>query len=423
MADIPFPRGVRDLLPNEALFRNELIERIESVFRLFGYASIDTPSFESLQVLRAKNAIGSDVKLIYELKDEQLGLRYDNTVSLARYMAMHQELPMPFKRYYTGKIWRREEPQRLRYREVTQADADIVGGDKPKADADVIAVAATILDNIGLDYKICINDRGIMDKVLAKFGVAENLFMDVMRTIDKIDRSSEAEVSKALMDLNLESSVVDQIMAFTAVGGTNDEKLSYIDNLLGDGNATKYIRETLDLLGCYSIRGEIRIDFCIVRGLDYYTGIVFECKSKGETSASIGGGGRYDDLIGVFSSKKLPAVGVSLGIDRILEILDFSSSIEYTYANVFVANVNDGNYRYALKVANSLRANGIPTEMNMALRNLSNQFSYASAIRTKYAIIIGDEEERLGKLKLRNLVTGKEEIVYTDEAMKIIKGK
>ena len=160
MPEIPFPRGVRDLLPNEALFRNELVEKIESVFRLFGYLSIDTPAFESISILKAKNTIGADNKLIYEMKNEQLGLRYDHTVSLARYMAMHQELPMPFKRYYIGKAWRREEPQRLRYREFMQADADIIGGEKTKTDAAVIAVAAIILDNIGIDYAIGINDRG-----------------------------------------------------------------------------------------------------------------------------------------------------------------------------------------------------------------------------------------------------------------------
>ena len=159
MADIPFPRGVRDLLPNEALFRNELLKKTESIFRTFGFLTIDTPSFESLQVLKAKNAIGSDTKLIYEMKDELLGLRYDNTMSLARYIAMHMELPMPFKRYYIGKCWRREEPQHLRYREITQADADIIGGNAPMADAEVIAVAAAVFDSIGIKYEICVNDR------------------------------------------------------------------------------------------------------------------------------------------------------------------------------------------------------------------------------------------------------------------------
>lgn len=423
MADIPFPRGVRDLMPNEALFRNELLHKIENVFQLYGFLTIDTPSFESLKVLKAKNGIGSDTKLIYELKDEQLGLRYDHTISLARYMAMHQELPMPFKRYYIGKSWRREEPQKFREREFTQADADIVGGNKVMADAEVIAVGSMILESIGIEYVTCVNDRSLMDKVLAKFGVVEDHFIDVMRAIDKMDKIGEAGVVELLKGLMFDGAIIDQIIAFITLKGLNDEKLSYIDDLLGGKDSTKDLRATLTLLQNYNLRGEIKIDFCITRGFDYYTGIVVEYKNKEDQSASIGGGGRYDNLIGLFGTKSVPAVGVSLGIDRILEMLDFSSSIEYTYANVFVAYVNETNYPYALKVANTLRANGIPTEINIASRNLSNQFAYAGSIKTKYAVVIGDVEEKGNKLKLRNLISGNETIVFIDEAIKIIKGE
>ncbi len=423
MPDVPFPRGVRDLMPNEALFRNELLRKVGNLFQLFGFLAIDTPSIESLKVLKAKDAIGSDTKLIYELKEEQLGLRYDHTVSLARYMAMHQELPMPFKRYYIGKVWRREEPQKLRYREVTQADADIVGGNRTMADSEVIAVGAMALENIGLDYIVYINDRSLIDRVFLKFGVTQAQFADVWRAIDKMDKIGEAGVVELLKGLKLGAAVMDQVMAFIVLRGTNEEKLNYVDSVLGVSDSTKDLRGTLDFLGKYNLRGEAKIEFCVMRGLDYYTGIVFEYKNSDDQSVSIGGGGRYDNLIGLFGTKSMPAVGVSLGIDRILEMLDYSSSIEYTYANVFVANVNEANYPYALKVANALRAQGIPTDINSALRNLSNQFSYASAIKTKYVVIVGDVEEKAGKLKLRNLISGSETIVFIDEAVKIIKGE
>lgn len=423
MPDIPFPRGVRDLMPNEALFRNELLKRIENLFQLFGFLTIDTPSFESLQVLNAKNAIGEDTKLIYELKDEKLGLRYDNTVSLARYIAMHQALPLPFKRYYIGKVWRREEPQRLRYREITQADADIVGGNRTMADAEIIAIGGLVLENIGIDYVIAINDRELIDKVFLKFGLAKDKMVEVQRALDKMQKIGEAKVVEILNGLGMESSLIDQIIAFATFRGTTDEKLSYLDNLLGSSEEAKGLRETIGMLGAYNLRGEATIDFSVMRGFDYYTGIVFEYQNKDDTSVSIAGGGRYDNLIAVYSGKKIPAVGVSLGIDRILEMLEFSSSPEYTYANVFVANVNEGNYPYALKIANALRANGIPTEVNLALRNLSNQFAYANAIKTKYAIVVGDIEEKSGKVKLRNLISGTESSVDVDEAVKIIKGE
>lgn len=423
MPDIPFPRGVRDLLPNEALFRNELLNKIENVFQLFGFLAIDTPSFESLEVLRAKNGIGSDTKMIYELKDEKLGLRYDNTVSLARYINMHQELPMPFKRYYIGKVWRREEPQKLRYREITQADADIIGGSPGMADSEVIAVVAVILEGIGLEYIVCLNDRKLMDSVLAKFGADGKSSTDIMRILDKLDKAGEAGVVYQLKALNIDASTIDQIMAFVAMNGTSEEKLNYVDNLLGSGEATGNLRSVLGMLKNYNLRGEAAVNFSIVRGLDYYTGIVFEYRNKSDKIVSIAGGGRYDSLIGSYGSRQMPAVGVSLGIDRILEMLDFSSSIEYTYANVFVAYVNDKNYPYALKVANALRNSGIPTDINIAQRNLSNQFTYAASIKTKYVVIVGDVEEREGKLKLRNLISGNETTVFIDEAVKTIKGE
>lgn len=423
MPEIPFPRGVRDLMPNEALFRNELLHQIENVFELFGFLTIDTPTFESLEVLKAKNGIGEDTKLIYEMKDEKLGLRYDHTVSLSRYVAMHQELPTPFKRYYIGKVWRREEPQKFRYREITQADADVVGGNHTAADAEVIAVAAVILENIGIDYLICISSRELLEKVFAKFGLKDEQFISVARIIDKLAKVGETKVSAMLKELGISGSIVDQIVAFITLKGINDEKLSYVDNLLGTKNDTLEFRETLTRLGYYTLRGEISIDFSITRGLDYYTGIVFELKSKEEQSVSIGGGGRYDKLIGAYSGKPIPAVGVSLGIDRILEMLNFSSSMEYTYANVFVANVNESNYPYALKIANALRINGIPTEVNLATRNLSNQLSYANAIKTKYVIMVGDAEEKAGNLKIRNLLSGSESAVKVEEAIKMIKGE
>jgi histidyl-tRNA synthetase len=423
MAEIPFPRGVRDLMPNEALFRNELIERIENTMQLFGFLTIDTPTFESLKVLKAKNAIGAENKLIYELKDEDLGLRYDATVSLARYMAMHQELPLPFKRYYIGKNWRREEPQRYRYREFTQADVDIVGGNKTMADAEIVGVGSMILESIGIDYIVCINDRQLLEQVLAKFGVKSEQFVDVERIIDKMDKIGESKVVDLLKGINLNGALVDQIMAFVGQSGTNSQKLDYVDNLLGNKEATKELRTTLSLLVNYNLRGEIRVDFWIMRGLDYYTGIVFEYKSKEGQSVSVGGGGRYDNLIALYGARPMPAVGVAFGIDRILEMLNFSSSLEYTYANVFVANVNEGNYPYALEVANKLRAQGIPTDLNMASRNLSNQFSYASSIKVKYVVIIGDVEQKGGSVKLRNLISGEEKTLKISEAIDIIKGK
>lgn len=423
MPEIPFPRGVRDLKPNEALFRNELLKRMEEVFQRFGFLSIDTPTFEHLNVLKLKGGIGEDVKLIFEFKDEDLGLRYDHTVSLARYVAMHQDLPLPFKRYYIGKAWRREEPQRLRYREFTQADVDIVGGKEVPTDAEVIAAGATAIESTGMEYYIEINDRRLAEMVFEKFGVSTTLFLDVARAIDKLDKIGEEKVADSLKGLGLSNELVDQVVGFINLKGDNEEKLSYAEGLLGSDELTSALRKTIELVKQYNIRGECRVNFSLMRGLDYYTGIVFEYKQRNtDEKNSMGGGGRYDRLIGLYCGKNVPAVGVSFGVDRMLECMKFSDSSTYTYAKVFVACVSDANYPYALKVANQLRAGGVPTDINLASRNLSNQFAYANSLKVGYAVIIGDAEEKAGKLKLRNLLSGDEQTLTFDEALAVVKG-
>ena len=426
MPNIPFPRGVRDLMPNEALFRNEVIAKIEGVFRNMGFLTIDTPSFESMGVLNAKNAIGEESKLIYTLDDKELGLRYDNTISLARYMAMHQELPLPFKRYYTGKVWRRDEPQRLRYREFTQVDADIIGGSRAHTDAEVIAAGAMALEALGItDYAIDINDRGIADLILEKFGVPKERVLDVFRAVDKLDKIGEGKVSDIVKGLGLANEVVDQVMGFVSRQGSNDDKLAYITGILGEGKESADLKMLMQLLGSYGLRGGVNLKFSIMRGIDYYTGIIFEYRIAGEEAKiSFGAGGRYDNLIGVYNNgKSMPAVGVAMGIDRILDHLKFSDSIQYTYAKAFVIHVKDTNYPYALEVANKLRAAGIPTDINMAARNLANQMAYANSIRVKYALIVGDVEQNSQKVKLRNLINGEELTLNIDEAVQTIQKK
>ncbi|MDE1810934.1 MAG: histidine--tRNA ligase [Candidatus Micrarchaeota archaeon] len=423
MANIPFPRGVRDLMPNEALFRNEVIAKIEGVFRNMGFLTIDTPSFESMVVLNAKNALGDEGKLIYTLDDKELGLRYDNTVSLARYMAMHQELPLPFKRYYTGKVWRRDEPQKMRYREFTHIDADIIGGSRANTDAEVIAAGAKALEALGItDYSIDINDRGVADLVFEKFGVPKEKVTDVFRAVDKLYKLGEGKVSDLIRALGLANELVDQVMGFVTRDGTNEEKLDYLRGILGGGKGCDELATMLQLLPSYGLRGSVNLNFSIMRGLDYYTGVIVEYKLAGEDQKdSFGAGGRYDSLIGTYNNgKSMPAVGIAMGLDKILEHLKFSGSIEYTYAKAFVIHVKDTNYAYGLEVANRLREAGIPTDINMAARNLANQMSYANSIRVKYAVIVGDVEQNSQKVKLRNLITGEELTLNIDEAIQII---
>jgi histidyl-tRNA synthetase len=422
MADVPFPRGVRDLLPNEALFRNVLLQNVERIFQSFGFLSIDTPTFESLKILKAKNGIGDDTRLIYEMKEDEVGLRYDFTISLARYVAMHANLPMPFKRYAIGKSWRREEPQHLRYREFTQADIDIVGGEVSQADAEVIAAPAVFLEHLNVDYKVSINDRRFIDGLLASMGVKQEQFSPILRAIDKLDKIGRDGVLKQLADLGLNRETIGKIDSMINTTGSNDQKLDFVQATIADKKAVGEMRRTLELLKAYGLKGVMEIDFSLMRGFDYYTGMVAEFKASDKSvKASIGGGGRYDNLIGILGGKKLPAVGMSLGIYRILDLLNFSDSTEHTYARAFIINVKDTNYPYALQVANALRANGIATDINLANRNISNQLSYANSLKFRYAVIIGDEEQKLSKAKLRNLSDGSETMVTVQELIDKLK--
>ncbi len=422
MPEIPFPRGVRDLMPNEALFRNELLKAIEGVFQRFGFLTIDTPTFESLDILLAKNAIGDENKLIYTLKEENLGLRYDHTVSLARYYSMHQELPLPFKRYYIGKAWRREEPQKNRYREFTQADIDIIGGKRAYTDCEVIATAARALEALGIAYCIKINDRRITDLLLAKLGIGEQLHMKIYRIIDKLEKVGSGSVARELSGLGLQDSTVDQIISAVSSEGSNSEKLSYAESVLGKSAALEEFSSLITMLGRYNLKGTAAFDLSLVRGLDYYTSTVFEFESMDSSvSSSIAAGGRYDKLIGLYSGKSVPAVGISLGIDRIMDLLGFRNSLQQSYTKVIVNYISEQNFAYALEVAEALRSQGINTEVNLASRNITNQLAYANSLKIPYAITIGSEEEKLRKVKLRNLTDGSESLVSVQEASDALK--
>ncbi len=423
MAEIPTPRGMRDLMPNEALFRKELLEKIEGVFRRYGFLTIDTPVLESTKVLTAKDVIGDESKLIFETKSEGFALKYDQTVSLARYVAMYQSLPMPFKRYYIDKAWRRDEPQKGRYREFTQADVDIVGGRAPVADAEAIATAAKALEEIGFEYTIRINNRIFIDSVFASIGMKEELFNPIMKVVDKMDKIGRDGMIEQLQALGLDRDSVDRVDKLVNFSGSNGEKLELVEKTMDDKAALGEVRETLDLLKLYSLRGDVVVDFSIMRGLDYYTGIVVEIAAGDKQfKSSVGGGGRYDRLIGLLGGKQVPAVGISLGIDRILDVMNFSASQKQTFAEVFVANIKDGNYQYALRVATALRAAGIAVDLNAASRNISNQLAYANALKFKWVIVCGDAEEKLNNVKIRNLIDGAEKSATVEEAIVTIKG-
>ncbi|MEM3841124.1 MAG: histidine--tRNA ligase [Candidatus Micrarchaeaceae archaeon] len=413
------PKGFRDLMPNEAIMAEEVISKIADTFRRFGFCTIDTPMLERLEILKAKNVIGEEGKLIYEIEGGELGLRYDKTVSLARFFANNRSLPLPFKRYSIGKSWRKEEPQKLRYREIMQADIDILGGENVYADAEIIAAGSSALKALGLNHVVHINDRRILDIAMSKAGIASDKRNAALHAIDKMDKIGKDGV-EAMLQNEIGKESTGRLMALFSAGTSNEEKEGFVSSAI-DETTGKQFGQLLDLLKEYHVDGKVEVDFTTVRGIDYYTSTAFEFWVKREDiKSAVGGGGRYDNLIGMYCGRSVNATGVALGVDRILDVLEFSNSKRFTYARCIVCTIKQSNFKYALKIAKKLRDSGINTELNVSNRNIANQLDYANALNIRFAIIVGDAEEKDENVKLKDLISGKESILNIEDAINVI---
>ncbi len=418
------PRGVRDSPPEEAILIREIVSTIEEIFKRFGFYPIETPSLETLDVLNAKSYGEESAKQIYTLSDERSGLRYDFTVPLARYLAMNKDTPLPFKRYQIGNIWRKDEPQRMRYREFLQADVDIVGSQELLSDAEVVAAPAFAMEELGIEnYRILLNDRIFIDGVLSKFGVKQEDFQKAIKIIDKLPKYSVDEIIQDLSTL-CSGKNAEAIIGFITKGGSNEEILARLSAEIPALKAEiEKFSKWMNLLNAYGIKNAI-VDLSLARGLDYYTGFVWEfIQFENEKRLpSIGGGGRYDGLMELYSGRSLAATGMSLGISRILDIVK-DRPIRKTYARVLVSYITQENMDYALSIAQKLRAAGIYTDINVMNRSITKQLEYANSLKFKYIIILGDKEKAESKVKLRDMLSGNEEMLVTDDAIKVLKGE
>ena len=425
MVEPSLPRGMRDFNTAEAIARREVLAVVEEMFRRFGFSPIETPALENLNVLYAKTYGEESGKEIFKIEGEDAALRYDFTVPLARFIAMNKDTPLPFKRYQIGPIWRKDEPQRMRYREFLQADIDIVGSSELISDAEVIAVAAQVLDELGVSgYKILINDRIILNGVLSFFGVPKEKNVEAVRLIDKLPKVGNEEVIKGLVELGVKQENARSLIEFIIKEEDNDEKLNRVEANIGIKEEISKLRELIRLIELYKVKGNIVVDLSLARGLDYYTSFVWEFivyDENGKRLPTIVAGGRYDNLIGIFLNQQIPATGISIGIDRVMNVIGSSEETK-SYARVYIASM--GNVLdYSLYVANALRAAGINTDINVTKRNIAKQLEYANAMRFRYVAIIGEREQSSNKLKLRDMVSGNEELLDIDEAIKVIKGE
>jgi histidyl-tRNA synthetase len=411
-------KGFRDYLPHEMRLRQDVMGRFRTVFESHGFEPLDTPAIEYLEVLTGK--AGENEKLMYEFDDHggrRVGLRYDLTVPLARVVAMHQaEIALPFKRYHIAPVWRAEKPQRGRFREFWQCDADIAGTSSMLADAEVIAILGECLNAIGLpEFTIQVSHRALLARLAMAAGVPQELAGQVYRSVDKLAKIGPQKVVDELVEGGIEPQAAERVLELTAIEGPPDAVLSSLAGKLGgDATATAAIDELRQIFALLPAMGipasRVRFDPTLARGLDYYTGPVFEAVVEEPQVGSVAGGGRYEELIGAFANRTVPATGVSLGLERILEVVREFQTVRggAGAADVLVVTFSATAVDSAA-VARELRGAGLRVDMaSQSNRGVGDQLKYAARKGMLFAVIPGEEELARNEVALKNLLTGEQ---------------
>lgn len=436
-------KGTRDFSPAEMLKRNYIFNTLKRVFKKYGYSEIQTPSFENLQTLTGKYGDEGD-KLIFKILNSgdylskapadlldtnsstklishisEKALRYDLTVPFARYVVMHQnDISLPFKRFQIQPVWRADRPQRGRYREFYQCDVDVVGSESLLNEAEFILIYHEALINLGLqDFTIKINNRKILSGIAEIIGKPE-LIVDMTVAIDKLDKIGLEGVNKELLERGFASADLEILRPIILLEGSNQEKLSALKNILSSSKiglqGIGEIEETFDYISKLDSSNEIlsqfvEVDITLARGLNYYTGCIFEVKTNEVAMGSIGGGGRYDDLTGMFGLKGLTGVGVSFGADRIydvLEELNLYPEAKGDYTKLLIVNFDKSTESFTLPLLNRLRQANIAVELYPTAAKLKKQMSYADSKGIPFVLLIGEEEVSSGQLSFKDMQTG-----------------
>ena len=444
------PKGTRDFSPVEMAKRNYIFDTINEVYALYGFQQIETPAMESLQTLMGKYGEEGD-KLLFrvlnsgdymsKLSDEELlernslrlsskicekGLRYDLTVPFARYVVMHRdELQMPFKRYQIQPVWRADRPQKGRYREFYQCDADVVGSDSLLNEVELMQIVDTVFTRFGIRVQIKINNRKILSGIAEVIGEPDKI-VDITVAIDKLDKIGLDKVNEELKADGISDEAIAKLQPIIALSGTNEEKLQTIREVLADSETgLKGVEETQFILDTLkgSLNNEIQLDLTLARGLNYYTGAIFEVKALDYAIGSITGGGRYDNLTGIFGMPGLSGVGISFGADRIYDVLnglDLYPKEAVNGTKLLFINFGDKETAYCLPVVRACRAAGISTEMFPDKAKMKKQMSYANAKAIPFVVLAGDNEIAENKFTLKNMTTGEQHLVTTEELISIV---
>ncbi|MFP3227264.1 MAG: histidine--tRNA ligase [Caldisphaera sp.] len=407
------PRGFRDFPPEIMILRKSLISKLENVFKKYGFDPLDTPSVEYWETLSGKYGEEAENRLIWRFKDpwseREYALRYDLTVPLARFISSHLDLQMPFKRYQIGPVWRHEEPQKGRYREFYQCDADIVGSPYPEADAEMINLIIDAVKSLGFEsgFDVRINDRRLLSGIFEQeLNIKSPI--TIYRIIDKLDKIGIDNVKKELSQL-LNNDVVEKIIDLISMKGKPNEIVENIDKKYGKNTLVKNAYDHLnEMLGLVNNKDKVVIDLSLVRGLDYYTGPIYEVVLKEPKIGSVSGGGRYDNLAGIFSGKQIPATGGSIGIERIIDAgleLGIYNLDKKTFTEIQIIFIEKETFKYAWDVANLLRFNGYNVKIDLNRSKEDQQRKKANKLKIPLLIFVGKKEKETNTVTIYNTKT------------------
>ena len=399
-------KGTRDFLPREMAKRRDIFEKVRKIFESYGYGEVCTPAFEDFELLSKKS--GKDIeKEIYVFEDKggrKVGLRFDLTVPICRIVASDSSLSKPIKFYYITNTWRYDQPGKGRWREFWQAGIELIGSNKSEADAEILAIVSDSFKATGIkNFYFRINSRKIVEKMIKEAGIPENKKSDVFRAIDKLEKIGEAGVRKELETYKIQKKSVDKLLELVKSGKAEVGEL-------------KEIKSLAEKMGVENIK----IDFSIVRGIDYYTGFVFETFIKGrEDLGSIAAGGRYDTLVGLYGGQNLPATGFGIGLDRLVESVE--GKRDYYPIDVYVAIVSEDVKNKAIEIVQKLRKNSIRTDMDIMGKNLTKQLEYANSLSIPYVVIVGKKEVESKLFKLKDMKNKTEKELRLEEIIKELK--
>jgi histidyl-tRNA synthetase len=445
------PKGTRDFSPLEMSRRNYIFDTVKAVFQLYGFQCIETPAMENLSTLMGKYGEEGD-KLLFKIlnsgdfigsiEDQELlernsirltnmisekGLRYDLTVPFARYVVQHRnDISFPFKRYQIQPVWRADRPQKGRYREFYQCDADIVGSDSLLNEFELVQIIDEVFKRLKIRVVVKVNNRKILGGIAEMIGEKDRL-TDITVAIDKLDKIGLENVNAELLEKGVSIEAVDKLRPILELTGTTPEKLEQLESVIGvSAIGKKGIDEVKTLLGYLNtatLETEVELDLTLARGLNYYTGAIFEVKAKDIQIGSISGGGRYDDLTGIFGMPGVSGVGISFGADRIYDVMTqmniFPKEAVTTTKALFV-NFGKDEEGWCLPVLNQLRQAGIPAEIYPEADKIKKQMMWADRKQITYVVIAGEQEIAQGKMNLKDMKTGNQQLVSPEELIKIL---